>query len=861
MTHVRAIICMLSGLMAVTSAWSLTETMDIVAEPTEVELGSSREWTVGPVQTGNATALLELTARTDAPSASGSTYMMEIRVNGEKLTGAKTRQLRRLLNKPSSFKYNETLTLQWQEQGQWRVVYAPDFEACNAQPAYEGEAYRFVLDISDLLRADADNTIEITHLGTAGLAARVGGEIPLVIGAMKLNVQDGRSAIKDAESLMEQPINRGEPLAGPAEFEWGAFNSGGFELTVGGARYPFETLVSYPNAGFNRLEASPEPTVEGQPRWHTSLRAGEDPLIVGRGPDYEVRRSIERAGGHITVADTYVNLRDRDLGLIVDNRVVLDGDRRIHIAGSADPSRNRYYSPGNPSVYVAGDGHGIGMICEDDVYRNQAWLHYDAGENATGMRTEMLWLPQGGEYTLRWSIYPMASEDYFDFINAVRVDWGSNFATPGPWGFFNPDTVLDTPVEDLRAQLDEQGIDYLIYCGGWVDRKYDEKQQKTIGFGTYVLDDYWASFRDRLRRAIEKLHEARPGVTCLVYYDTQRDSFPDADERYPDSRLTDPAGRQLSTEWGGVYSISWNVLATLENSFGKAMLDAVDEYFEQMGVDGIYWDEMETTGYGGPLTSYAFGDGYSCRLNAETHEVEQQVAVQSIAGAGHRVAVVEKVYDRGGMVMGNGPTSIRRLLELKVPRMVEEQHNDVWWYEGLLDTPLGYLSSYQSFDRFVRVVEQASLPVATQWSGYDHEVQPHLFPFTPIELHPGYLLGEERIVVTRSGNYGWHGERALALVRHFDAHGMLTDRDFPTIVRDEAKTRVDVGEGEMVVLERVPIVVTPKGDEAIVSNVRYSEDGAALTVNSDAGASVEIEGGAKAEVGPGEQTVELQVAR
>ena len=246
-------------------------------------------------------------------------------------------------------------------------------------------------------------------------------------------------------------------------------------------------------------------------------------------------RSIAFNEGRVTVEDTYVNLRDRDLGLIVDNRVMLESDRRIHIAGSADPSRNRYYSPGNPSVYVAGDGHGVGMICEDDVYRNQAWLHYDAQENATGMRTEMLWLPEGGEYTLRWSVYPMASADYFDFINAVRDDWGSNYLTPGPWAFFNPDTIIDTPIEDLRAQLDRQALDYFVYCGGWVDR---QANSHTIGFGTYVLDDYWASFRDRLRRAIEKIHEARPGSTCLVYYDTQRDSFPDANERYPDSALT-----------------------------------------------------------------------------------------------------------------------------------------------------------------------------------------------------------------------------------------------------------------------------------------------------------------------------------
>ncbi len=833
------------------------QTIDIVSEPTRVALGSERTWTIGAVDVEGRTGLLEFTARTDAPSASGSTYMLELLVNGAQVGGAKSRRVGRLMNKPMSFQHSPDLTLLWQEYGHWRIVYAPDFEVCNTQPRYGGEAYRFVLDISDLLRADTDNEITIRHLGTAALAARVGGKIPLVIGEMRLTVRDGESPVSQVAATMQQPVNRGTPCAGPAQFEWGGFNTGGFEVTVAGVRYPFETLVSYPGGGFNRLEARPEPTLEGQTGWRTSLRDARQPLIVGRGPDYELRRSIEVVNGHIAVADTYVNLREHDLGLIVDNRVMLEGDRRIHLAGSADPARVRYYSPGNPSVYVAGDGHGIGMICEDDVYRNQAWLTYDADENAAGMRTEMLWLPRGGEYTLRWAIYPMASADYFDFINAVRREWGSNYTTPGPWGFFDPYAVIDTPVEDLRAQLEQRGIDYLIYCGGWVDRRHDQREQKTIGFGTYVLDEDWASFREALRRAIAKLHEARPGVTCLVYYDTQRDSYPDANERYPDSRLTNAAGRQLSTEWGGVYSLTWSMLATLENSFGRAMLAAVDEYFDQMGVDGLYWDEMETTGYGSPLISHAFGDGHSCWLD-EANEVDHQVAVQSIAGAGHRVAVVERAYERGGMVMGNGPTSIRRLIELKVPRMVEEQHNDVWWYEGLLDTPLGYLSGYQSFDRFVRVINQASLPVATHWMGYDNEVQPHLFPFTPIELHPGYLLGHERIVVTISGSFGWHTERALARVLHFDTEGKLTGRDFPTIVGDEAKTQVELAEGEMVVLERLPIAVTPVDGEVTVSKVRFGEDEVTMTVSSDGGATIVIEDVAELQIGPGEHHIQVE---
>ena len=79
----------------------------------------------------------------------------------------------------------------------------------------------------------------------------------------------------------------------------------------------------------------------------------------------------------------------------------------------------------------------------------------------------------------------------------------------------------------------------------------------------------------------------------LVYYDTQRDTSDGGHERFRDSWLTDPKGNQLSTEWSGVYSLTCSVVATLQDSFGKAMLEVVDRYIEEIETDGLYWDEME----------------------------------------------------------------------------------------------------------------------------------------------------------------------------------------------------------------------------------------------------------------------------
>ena len=45
-----------------------------------------------------------------------------------------------------------------------------------------------------------------------------------------------------------------------------------------------------------------------------------------------------------------------------------------------------------------------------------------------------------------------------------------------------------------------------------------------------------------------------------------------------------------------------------------------------------------------------------------------------------------------------------------------------------------------------------------------------MFPFTPIEIHSGVLIGQERILVARSGIFGW-GDSSRARLRAFDAEG------------------------------------------------------------------------------------------
>ena len=81
-----------------------------------------------------------------------------------------TRSAVRLLNKPIEFVMPDGPHL-W-ARARWRAVYAPDFTPLGYQGEIGGQmtevsAYRFVIDVTDLVRPGAENTLRITHRGQA----------------------------------------------------------------------------------------------------------------------------------------------------------------------------------------------------------------------------------------------------------------------------------------------------------------------------------------------------------------------------------------------------------------------------------------------------------------------------------------------------------------------------------------------------------------------------------------------------------------------------------------------------------------------------------------------------------------------
>lgn len=831
------------GLLSLTAA-ALAQDLEIVKQELRIPRGQTTRLEFTTVPQKDHTVLLDIMARLDSDGLGGSLYFMELTLNGHPVTCAKSRTAIRLLNRAPVSPVAPNVPYSWSEGNRWRVLYAPDFEKALAQKYYEGNPYQTVLDVTDLTNPAAENRLEITNNCTYKPPDGSKGNHDLVIQALVVRVKDGASPMMAGGGQEKDVINRGTPCAGPAKYTGQMLPGGGFRLQSGGQGYDFSSRFSYPNAGFNRLVADDKADASGQPGWQVKVTPDKTGgSVVAEGPDYRLERTVRFTPRKVEVSDKLTNRHaDAKLGLMVADELSLEGKTAdVRLAGNPNPALNEYYSPGNPSVYVNLKSLGLGLLCEDDVFRNQATLYCGNDGKTAGLRTEMLLLPAGGSYTLQWSVYPVASDDYFDFINLVRQDWGSNYTVEGTWTFFDPDTIINTPTEQVAEMFNRLNIKRACYCGGWVDRKHDRKR---IGFGTGVLDDYWADFRDRLRQAADKIHQAVPDCKVYVYYDTQRDTSEGGHERFKDSWLTDPNGNQLSTEWGGVYSLTYSVVATLTNSYGKAMLAAVDRYLSDMKIDGLYWDEMEGVGYGNPLVDYHTPDGHSCVLDPKTYTLQREIGINTLQGEGHRLAVIDRVRKLGGDMMGNGPAATKAILSRKPQRMIEIQHNECWNYEGNLQSPLGYAGGRMDFGNWLRGLQLGTLLVGTRYN-YEYDIPAYSFPFTPLEIHAGYLLGRERLTACHSGNYGWPGQRCLVQVRHFGTDGKLTTTDFPTTVTArEARTKVDLKDNEEAfVLVRLPVELTPTKGTATVSGVDYSARGLKLTVDAPQGAALTLRSG------------------
>jgi len=231
------------------------------------------------------------------------------------------------------------------------------------------------------------------------------------------------------------------------------------------------------------------------------------------------------------------------------------------------------------------------------------------------------------------------------------------------------------------------------------------------------------------------------------------------------------------------------------NYWQSRFLDMLEYCLGPCGLDGVYIDSFS---YYNQRT-YGLWDGHSVDIDPRTGAIRRRYANLSLLTAPARRRWVQFCTKRGKLVYVKGKPMTPELQDLPQISFMEAEwslHLDgknsdaPRAAQAMLSSPLalGIRPSMHVKDphRYAEALQRAVIAYLRYGALYcfyaadilsptadgGYGVLNHLFPFTPVELHEGWVLGRERIITAVSGAFLWpHTARPECL--GFDIRGNL----------------------------------------------------------------------------------------
>jgi len=707
---------------------------------------------------------LNLEARIDAPRLMGSNHWLRVLVNGTLLTE------KQLLNKTNAFKLVRGLDMLWIKSGRLRILYSPDFEAAikdteNGYSCPDADPYHFVFDITQCVQP-GDNTLRLEHLKVL--------QDPSTMIIRNVFAEVGRpiTAPQDEEITPAPtgPLTNFVPTgAQDVAMRVSVSDDGAISVTAAGREVNVMTRTSLPNGLWH------EPAM-GQPQ--RLMEAGNEFSVEWETGTCSVHRTVTVGADCVGVADTISNPGAELIGVIIEHRASSDAaPSSSRVAGRETyGTQQGAYNPANPSAYGQWPEMGLGLVAEDDIMRIHNRSFREADE--FGISDISLGLEGGASVTEEWSIYPTPGGDYWDFVNAVRRNWGSNFTIPGPFTF-NSGIPYDADATTLGKWMRDRSLQ--IICGGiaqYSDLKY--------AHGTGIL--FAPEWVAREKHWVQAMQQGAPEVWQVCYFHSFCGTEPDGETKYADSRMINTAGEHIGYPYR--YRLPLYV-PTSENSYGKALWGYVDTILDEIGAAGVYWDEMSHSVLW--FAEDMAWDGCSVTMNRSTHEVIGKTTSVPLISQPLRLAIARHVRERGKFLMGNSQPATRTMHDEKIVRFVETGS-----YSAVdnthLECPLG-LGNHHFDDSPAKVAEiiRNILAHGATWYGHHYLYDPPewdfgsvMFPITPVEIRAGMVIGEERIHTAQSGRFGF-ADGAAADVYVVGGDGLrVADPDVTEVIENGA---------------------------------------------------------------------------
>ena len=655
-----------------------------------------------------------------------------------------------------------------------------------------------------------------------------------------------------------------EPIV-PPTYDLRVTPKGIMIVSLQGETFRVESRYSCPNCGSHGLEGADSPR-SNTCGWQVEVHppTGGTQRLTATGRLYGIERTMIGQRSRILVRDTIRNTSGDLLGVIVSNRVNLEDTPNAAVTQMA-----------NPTIFAAQNNGGLGLIALSDLYQLRHTTAHSDG--IAQIRDEHVGLAPGATYILEWAAYPTATVDYYDFINQVREDEKLNGHVEGALAFVER---RDPPSSEFVARRN------LAYSSiGCLGKPLDNPATPLEGFEFVEYPKECAALADTFARTKNQFPEMK--VMFHVAHSLYICNNPR--ERFPDSLAIDQNGRQLhygpnSFDYYGrfiprsMFDDNWRwwlFYPTPTNSFGQAMIAAVNTMVEDVGATGM-WADGYISGYVRDGFSYDGWDGHSVTIDPESGRVTgRKICVPYVA-----LPVLKQcariISDAGGVLVSNGHPGPRSYWRENTITSCETGGGDARpvgaLHLGRTVTPLGNPRAIQNERDYYRdMLTKLDFGALFFWYGGPGKLTrrtltEHMYPITFESIHAGTVRGKERIVTKRSGVYGWPGERRegkragreLHAVYLYDARGTLTPHAFVTAVDGESvRTGVNLTRDQAVAIVKIPVTL----ESTAPVNVRvteYSRDQIRITLNGRGEIHLTVQNGGYV-IGDGEQhTVTLK---
>ncbi len=700
------------------------------------------DWELSEADIKQNSYLLKFEARADFHVVGGFAMgMLNAEVNGKMLTAD------RLFGMPDSFtlRNGENLSL-INGSGALTLPWAPDFQSTDKHPKYSIPGHKtteFVFNLSGLLKPGRNSVVFKI------IPNRRNQKVVLKVGTVKLSAHQAGS-LRDLTKAPTGEI----PFYQPEKQQ----------------KQPLYRNLEN-NNNFLSFQAGSE-VVQLQSKFMT---AGS-PWGDLSNSNVRHQRQIEPKNGYILVRDKFVNTGKTDAGVMQKHILSFkNGIRKAFITGNELNIRYNVERAlnSNPSIIAMGKNNCVGLLPWSDALS----VHGVGGINNGNMLLadyELVIAP-GAEHTAEFIIIPWNKADYWSWINQTRRIVDSNQPITLLPGLWMGDGATRFSASRQRSMIGNLGLNAVIQSNNcaWDSQGLELRGTDWINS---ALTEYHT-----MRKNLDEWYPDK-SVKQLVYFHCYLESTPGNITLYNRDliRLANGKTTVYGTSRGNNHL---HCILPNPDGWGKVGEQWIDAIFSKIKADGVFWDEFSNSNVKYAYNS-DFWDNVSGDIDRRTGQVIRRKSSVTLLTQPWRIKMVNHIRQQGKLLIINGAPLTQKLRAMKIQTLFESG-NISSLTQGHLASPVAlgdHLTENDFSDAWkimLRALDYGSLYCAY----YTRKIYPRdhkamtcwMYPFTPIELHKGYVIGEERIITRISGYFGW-GDKSDFECKVFDSKGKLTEQ-------------------------------------------------------------------------------------